>query len=336
MEKQILGRDIVAGQWISYLLSMGGNSYRWHEQDILQNIIWKDFSSKFLQEAKNAGVYTGDVITSQKGDVTVENSEYYKEIEAFRAYKQAYQPPSVVSTTKSFALEGNYYYVGPVRISYTEKDYNGKLFGGPETSTIKVYDSQGAEMSSNYWKIVDSAYNELDYIHSNQDCYIRINENAFTSGGYAFGISKMTLSIRDLNATSKFYIVGNDDQPTWQQWLLLESAETSWDTESLNISINAVPKEEGGLRLIKQDTDTKEPIQGVGFKIYSRDKGQYITGTNPVKYGNESSARVFYTDANGIIQVQGLPTGSYQAIETTIGDNYGYVVDSTPHSFTVK
>ena len=91
----------------------------------------------------------------------------------------------------------------------------------------------------------------------------------------------------------------------------------------------------GNLKIIKQDETTKEPLQGVGFKIKNVSTGQYVTGTDPVTYGNESQAKVYYTDAEGSIEISRLWEGNYQAIETTIGDNYGYIVDSTPNPFNI-
>lgn len=91
----------------------------------------------------------------------------------------------------------------------------------------------------------------------------------------------------------------------------------------------------GNLKIIKQDETTKEPLQGVGFKIKNVSTGQYVTGTDPVTYGNESQAKVYYTDAEGSIEISRLWEGNYQAIETTIGDNYGYIVDTTPNPFNI-
>ena len=332
-----LGINVQGAQWMAYLLSLGRPDIRDHNFDEMQTIIWRDFARKFLQPAKNAGVYTGDIIASQTGrlDSIIETTEKYKELKAFEEYKKAYKKPAVVNTNIKVTQEGDYYYVGPLRITYTSGQYNGKYFGGPENDTMKVYDSDGREINYNYWKVVGTAHNELEYVPSNQDYYIRIHKDAFSSGGYAEGVSKMTLVMRDLNASANFYLCGNASNPSAQQWLFLSDATTFYDKGPLEIPINLTVQMDGDLRIIKQDTDTKEPLQGVGFKIYNRDSGQYVTGTNPVTYGNESNARVFYTDSNGMIQIQDLLRGNYQAIETSIGDNYGYVVDGTPRNITV-
>ena len=92
----------------------------------------------------------------------------------------------------------------------------------------------------------------------------------------------------------------------------------------------------GTLKLLKQDKDDHTPLEGIGFIIKYLDKGQYITGLDPVTYGTESQAKVFYTDSQGIIQIDGLWEGSYEAVEVSVGDNYGYLVDSTPHKFTIS
>ena len=331
------GLNIQGAQWMAYLLSMGRPDIRDHSFDEMQTIIWRDFARKFLQPAKNAGVYTGDIIASETGrlDDIIEGTDKYKELKAFEEYKKAYQRPSVVNTTKRVTQEGDYFFVGPLRISYTVGQYNGKYFGGPENYSMKVYYNNGAEINYNYWRIVDSAHNELDFVPSNQDYYIRIHKDAFANGTDVTGVSRMTLVMRDVNATANFYLCGNVSDPSAQQWLFLSDATSFYDTQTLEIPINVTVEIKGNLRIIKQDTNTRAPMQGVGFKIYYRDTGQYVTGTNPVTYGSESQARVFYTDSNGMIQIQDLLRGNYQAIETSIGDNYGYVVDGTPRNITV-
>ena len=336
------GYNFYEAQYISYALSTSTTGFKntngaTHSTDVLQNVLWSNFNKNFLTPASYVGIYTGASIESNAGTASILNSDTAKEIEAFKQYKQSYKPPEVIKTNITTTDDGTYCYIGPLRVKYTESNYNGKMFGGPEDYSAQVFDTNGKAIDKSYWSLVDSSHNGLTngIPRSEQDFYIKINKTAFTNGGYTSGVSKLKMVFRDMVATSNFYLVENPAYPEYQNWLLLEKAETFWDNTELEIPINQEVELEGNLKIIKQDQDTKTPLQGVGFKIYNRTTGKYVTGTNPVTYGNESQARIFVTDSSGIITIEGLAKGDYQAIEVSIGDNYGYIVDGTPNNITV-
>ncbi len=74
-----------------------------------------------------------------------------------------------------------------------------------------------------------------------------------------------------------------------------------------------------GLEIIKQDADTKKPLQGATFEI---------TKVNGEKVGT------YNTDSNGHIMVSDLKSDTYVITEKTAPA--GYVLDSTPQTVTVK
>ncbi len=102
-------------------------------------------------------------------------------------------------------------------------------------------------------------------------------------------------------------------------------------------------KQTGNIKIVKKDANNNSIVlPGVTFKLRNA-SGQYIiavdsngkvqkqvTGTihlgNIQTTTNINDATAFITDSNGIIRIYNIPTGRYQAIETSIGDNFGYEV----------
>ena len=102
-------------------------------------------------------------------------------------------------------------------------------------------------------------------------------------------------------------------------------------------------KQTGNIKIVKKDANNNSIVlPGVTFKLRNA-SGQYIiavdsngkvqkqvTGTihlgNIQTTTNINDATAFITDSNGMIRIYNIPTGRYQAIETSIGDNFGYEV----------
>ena len=84
----------------------------------------------------------------------------------------------------------------------------------------------------------------------------------------------------------------------------------------------------GNLKIIKVDEDNNElKLQGVGFKIQSKDSGLYVhqDENGNITYVEESQATEFITDENGEILIKDLIVGTYVAYETQ-NPNYGYEI----------
>lgn len=103
-------------------------------------------------------------------------------------------------------------------------------------------------------------------------------------------------------------------------------------------------KQTGNLKIIKQDADSEKTLEGVSFRIKSKDENKYIQ----VKTGNEwkkditgivhvddmqtvdteNQATIFTTNSDGIIEVRNILKGTYYVEEVSVGDIYfGYEVD---------
>ena len=122
-------------------------------------------------------------------------------------------------------------------------------------------------------------------------------------------------------------------------------------------------KETGNLRIEKKDADSDDiKLEGVSFRIKrvtsndSLGAGYVIgmqgdsssnakpmetaTGTvyfaNMTVTDNPEEATTFKTDANGIIQIYNILTGTYEIEEISLGDNYGYDIDPDYISWEVN
>ena len=83
----------------------------------------------------------------------------------------------------------------------------------------------------------------------------------------------------------------------------------------------------GGLRIVKLDSVTHKPLEGVEFKVTYAD-GSYV----PDEGGKLSSSGIYKTDSNGEILISDL-VGTVVVTETkTIP---GYVIDENTRSQTV-
>lgn len=74
-----------------------------------------------------------------------------------------------------------------------------------------------------------------------------------------------------------------------------------------------------GLRILKLDTDTREPLIGAKFKI-AKASGELVGE--------------YTTDINGLIQLEDLPAGAYVITELRAPD--GYVLDVTPYTVNLE
>ncbi len=94
-------------------------------------------------------------------------------------------------------------------------------------------------------------------------------------------------------------------------------AVNAHDTQSLFFYNDPTP--EGGLRIVKLDEESRQPIQGVTFEVRQMD-GRYL-GT-------------YRTDSKGIVRLSDLTPGWYTVTETKAAE--GYALDEQPRDIEVK
>lgn len=120
----------------------------------------------------------------------------------------------------------------------------------------------------------------------------------------------ITLVIKEVRAKSGYVL---DDTP---QSIKIKSGET------VTCEFRNYP--EGTLQIIKHDSSTREPIEGVQFRVTTSD------GTN---VGNGTG--LYTTDASGSIFINGLkPESTVIITETKAKD--GYLLDDTPKQTVIK
>ena len=93
-------------------------------------------------------------------------------------------------------------------------------------------------------------------------------------------------------------------------------------------------KFESYIKIVKVDSETGKtiPYEGAGFEIYDSN-GQKISMT--FSYPTPTTIDIFYTNSEGyLITPEVLPYGEYSLVE--VQAPVGYVLDSTPVSFTVS
>lgn len=88
------------------------------------------------------------------------------------------------------------------------------------------------------------------------------------------------------------------------------------------------------IRIAKKDAETGKiiPVSGVGFKVWSVNKGKYISQN--INYPEETTLDTFYTDENGTLMLpKELAYGKYELHEVKAPT--GYFLDNEPVPFTV-
>lgn len=88
------------------------------------------------------------------------------------------------------------------------------------------------------------------------------------------------------------------------------------------------------IKIAKKDAETGKviPVSGVGFKVWSVDKGEYISQT--INYPEETTLDTFYTDENGTLMLpKELAYGEYELHEVKAPT--GYYLDNETVPFTI-
>ena len=88
--------------------------------------------------------------------------------------------------------------------------------------------------------------------------------------------------------------------------------------------------------VVKKDATTGKviPADGIGFKVRDLSTGKFIT--QHINYPTPMDIDIFYTNNEGRLRLpEVLGYGEYELIEQTVGNAYGYVLDTTPVKFTV-
>ena len=113
---------------------------------------------------------------------------------------------------------------------------------------------------------------------------------------------------------------------------LVDIPQTTTDGTDLNYDVTVQPKNNtayGTITLTKEGINSAK-LQGVTFVL------QKNNGTTWVDYPDTTKATLSTTE-NGQIKVENLPIGNYRFVETSLGNNEGYILDNqTGYEFNVS
>lgn len=122
---------------------------------------------------------------------------------------------------------------------------------------------------------------------------------------HIYGLETDTYIVTEIEAPDGYTL---DSTP---QTIKLKSGETH-ELTFYNESI-------GGIRITKLDEETRQPIRNVEFEV---------------EYMNGRRVGTYRTNANGVIDIDGLENGWYTIVEKKAAK--GYILDSEPHDVEVK
>lgn len=116
------------------------------------------------------------------------------------------------------------------------------------------------------------------------------------------------------------------------QNFLVDIPQTNATGTDINYNVTVEPKNNsayGTITLIKEGINSAK-LQNVTFVLQKK------SGTNTwADYPNATDA-ILSTNGNGQIQVDNLPKGNYRFVETSLGNNTGYILDNqTTYEFNV-
>lgn len=123
--------------------------------------------------------------------------------------------------------------------------------------------------------------------------------------------------------TDGTYIVSETDAPN--DYIRDESPKTVIVTSGKLTQVEFTNKPLSGLRIIKLNSETRQPIEGVEFSVSKMD-GERVE--------NEFRANTFKTDRTGQIFIPQLADGQYIVTETRAAD--GYILDGEPQTVLVQ
>ena len=167
--------------------------------------------------------------------------------------------------------------------------------------------------------VTNAPISDVEFLVTDSDGNLIGNANGkfVTDGAGTFTITDIapgtTLIIKETRAKDGYLL---DDTP---QTVKVKSNEV------VTVEFRNQPK--GNLIIVKQDSVTKEPLEGVQFKIVYAD-GSYVDAAG----GTLSSAGLYRTDKAGKITISGI---SGTVVVTEIKTIPGYTIDENTRTQTV-
>ncbi len=222
----------------------------------------------------------------------------------------------------------SYTQIGPFNVTLPEslKEINVLNQNGQVISGVKYCRYNGSQLVEL----------EENMIGSKINFYLLIPNN--TGATAITGVNLKTNAV-DVHS-AKLTFMERKNGESYQNVVYVTSSSAAQELE-LDIPLDI--ELSGNLKLVKvrqsDSLETEEiPLSNVGFKIKNNDTNEYVvkSSSGVISYTtNVNSATVFKTDRNGVIDIDGLKTGTYSAIEVT-NPNYGYDIVETDTTFEIE
>ena len=244
-----------------------------------------------LSDGTVVGNSNGQYTTDSAGTILIEGLDpdttlVIKEIRARDGYVLDNTPQTIkVKSGETVTCEFRNYPEGTVRIE-KKNEFTKEPLAGVE---FMVTTSDGTAVGTNNGRYVTDSSGSI--VIPNLD-------------------PETTLIIKETRAKAGYVL---DDTP---QQAVVKSNEV--------VVVEFLNKPLGSLQIIKKSADTREPLDGVQFKV---------TQTNGAVIGNGTG--IYTTDADGKIIINGLPP-EMTVIVTEVRAKDGYLLDDTPKQATIK
>lgn len=207
-------------------------------------------------------------------------------------------------------------YIGPYKV----------LISGITIENISITTIEGEKLkASGISEKVNGEVQSVNTIKNKKEFYIVVNKKISN----AEKVELKTQTQKVIKARMAF-LTGGHVAGQASQNLIFFRAEEVDKPITLNVPKVEKPKT-GDLEIIKKTLgNEKNYLQGVGFIIRNIEQDKYVRQdkNGEITYVDKKEATEFVTDDRGRIKVKNLEVGKYALIETTVGDNYGYVVSS--------
>ena len=265
------------------------------------------------------------------------------------------------SVTFKFGKTGN------LRIVKTDADTTSKKLAGVKfkiknsNGYIKIIDNNNKTQTSVTGVVNVKSVNYVDKIAdgtefvTNTSGIIEIHNilaDSYTiqetsiGNNYGYQISDNTIwKIGSKETTGKYGIVNVGSQSKDNVGV----SDTIVNSSYVNIVTVKNQKQTGNLRIVKVDADNpSKKLSGVRFKIKSekgyirlinskgneQSRATGIGNISDIKYVGKNDATEFVTNADGIVEIHNILVGSYTIEESSVGNNYGYII-GTERTVTV-
>lgn len=303
-------------------------------------MVLTSFGTPAWAETKTPATTDATINTKAKGSITIHKYEYNGDLTKDDAGK--YDGTGEKVSDDKLPRQGE----------FDGADANAKPLAGAGFTIYKVKDAEG--ITKYYSKNPNELPQVSDFVDRNgiKDAYkdniVYVDASGKAVTKNTEGAKTQIVTTADGTASFKnlevgFYVVIETTTPdkvtTPAAPFIVSVPMTKVDGSGWLYDVHVYPKNKttyGNVNLVKKGNET-ENLEGVTFVL------QKQTNTEPISWINVTESEqdptdtyTLTTDESGEISISGLSQGTYRFIETSLGDNNGYIMDgATAYKFVV-